>query len=251
MPTGLKQFDLRDQSFQGRRIPGGDSGVHQVRFGAHEIVARGVAIVFGELEVGEFIAGPTEEFFVGEFFESGQEQPEEFAGFGAFGEEALRLSTDPVRIDACAAYDARRTNRSTARDMTRLLSAIWTNDAAPPEACASVRAVMARQYSTRIGQTLPAGARLLHAGNEESRGDLSGVLQAAGLKGLKFVVLLIAFFNFYPGINNSNQAKVHRLQLVNHPLWVRKSFFVPGKDLKAIHVIYIAVHHIGGDLVFS
>ena len=79
---------------------------------------------------------------------------------GAFGEEAQRLSTDPVRIDACAAYDPRRTNRSTARDMTRLLSAIWTDEAAAPEACASVRAIMARQFATRIGRGLPAGASI-------------------------------------------------------------------------------------------
>jgi beta-lactamase class A len=79
---------------------------------------------------------------------------------GALGEEARRRSTDPARIDACAAYDASRTNRSTARDMTRLLSAIWTNNAAAPEACASVRAVMARQFSTRIGRDLPAGASI-------------------------------------------------------------------------------------------
>jgi beta-lactamase class A len=79
---------------------------------------------------------------------------------GALGEEALRLSTDPVRIDACAAYDAHRTNRSTARDMTRLLQAIWADDAAPPQACARVRAAMARQVSTRIGRALPASASL-------------------------------------------------------------------------------------------
>jgi len=79
---------------------------------------------------------------------------------GALGDEAQRFSTDPARIDACAAYDARRTNRSTARDMTRLLSAIWTNKAAAPEACASVRAVMARQFSTRIGRALPTDASI-------------------------------------------------------------------------------------------
>lgn len=76
---------------------------------------------------------------------------------GALGEEAQRRSTDPARIDACAAYDARRTNRSTARDMTCLLRAIWANTAASPEACASVRSVMARQFSTRIGRGRPAG----------------------------------------------------------------------------------------------
>lgn len=79
---------------------------------------------------------------------------------GAFGEEARLLSTDPARIDACAAYDPRRTNRSTARDMTRLLTAIWTDTGAAPEACASVRAIMARQFATRIGRGLPAGVSI-------------------------------------------------------------------------------------------
>jgi beta-lactamase class A len=77
---------------------------------------------------------------------------------GEFGEDALRRSTDPARLDACAAYDPARTNRSTARDMTRLLTAIWAGTAAAPEACAAVRAVMARQFSTRIGVGRPPGA---------------------------------------------------------------------------------------------
>jgi len=79
---------------------------------------------------------------------------------GGLGEDALRASTDAARIDACAAYDARRTNRSTARDMTRLLAAIWADTAASPEACAKVRATMARQFATRIGRGLPSGASL-------------------------------------------------------------------------------------------
>jgi beta-lactamase class A len=77
---------------------------------------------------------------------------------GALGEDARRRSTDAARIDACAAYNPSRTNRSTARDMTRLLSAIWTDSAAPPAVCADVRAVMGRQLVTRIGRGLPAGA---------------------------------------------------------------------------------------------
>ncbi len=82
------------------------------------------------------------------------------AQVGALGEEARRGSTDPTRIDACAAYDAHRTNRSTARDMTTLMSAIWADEAASPEACASVRSVMGRQFSTRIGRGRPAGASI-------------------------------------------------------------------------------------------
>lgn len=77
---------------------------------------------------------------------------------GALGEAARRAATDPARIDACAAYDATRTNRSTARDMTRLLAAIWTDEAASPAACSHVRATMARQFATRIGRGRPPGA---------------------------------------------------------------------------------------------
>jgi beta-lactamase class A len=79
---------------------------------------------------------------------------------GALGEEARRISTDPARIDGCAAYDPGRTNRSTARDMTTLMTAIWTDSAASPEACADVRAVMHRQFSTRIGRGRPIGATI-------------------------------------------------------------------------------------------
>ncbi|HWA62195.1 MAG TPA: serine hydrolase [Caulobacteraceae bacterium] len=79
---------------------------------------------------------------------------------GAFGEDAQHRSNDAARIDTCAAYDPLRTNRSTARDMTRLLRAIWTDEGAAPEACAAVRGVMARQHSTRIGVGLPPGATI-------------------------------------------------------------------------------------------
>ena len=42
--------------------------------------------------------------------------------------------------------------------MTQLLRAIWRDEAAPPEACAKVRAVMAQQVSSRLGRDLPDGA---------------------------------------------------------------------------------------------
>jgi len=79
---------------------------------------------------------------------------------GSLGEAARLKSTDVARIDACTALDATRTNRSTARDMTRLLRAIWNDSAASPQSCASVRAVMAQQVSTRLGRALPDGATL-------------------------------------------------------------------------------------------
>lgn len=79
---------------------------------------------------------------------------------GALGPEAMRQSHDAVRIDAAAAFDATRTNRSTPREMTRLLRAIWKDEAASPESCANVRAVMGQQVSTRLGCWLPDGATL-------------------------------------------------------------------------------------------
>jgi beta-lactamase class A len=79
---------------------------------------------------------------------------------GALGPEARSKGADAARIDACAALDPMRTSRSTPRDMTRLLSAIWKDEAALPASCASVRAVMAQQVSTRLGRALPDGATL-------------------------------------------------------------------------------------------
>jgi beta-lactamase class A len=79
---------------------------------------------------------------------------------GALGDTAMARSNDAARIDASAAFDPARTNRSTARDMTRLLSAIWRDEAASPAACANVRAVMGRQVSTRLGRALPEGASI-------------------------------------------------------------------------------------------
>ena len=79
---------------------------------------------------------------------------------GRLGVDAQRHSTDPVRIDACAAYDPSRTNRSTARDMTGLLAAVWNNTGAAPEACARLRSVMSRQFSTRIGRGMPPGTSI-------------------------------------------------------------------------------------------
>jgi beta-lactamase class A len=88
---------------------------------------------------------------------------------GAMGPEARRKGSDAARIDACAALDPARTSRSTPRDMTRLLSAIWKDEAAPPASCANVRAVMAQQVSTRLGRAPPDGATLA-----AKTGSLSG-----------------------------------------------------------------------------
>jgi beta-lactamase class A len=56
---------------------------------------------------------------------------------------------DPQAVRALAWLDPARANATTPRDMTTLLSAIWTDEAAPPEACALVRDAMARRENTQ------------------------------------------------------------------------------------------------------
>ena len=77
---------------------------------------------------------------------------------GALGHEAQQRALDPARIDACAALVPARTSRSTPRDLTRLLAAIWADTAGPPAACASLRALMAQQVTGRLVRALPDGA---------------------------------------------------------------------------------------------
>ena len=79
---------------------------------------------------------------------------------GDLGPQALAESTDQVRIDACRALDPSQTNRTTARDSTKLLTAIWNDTAAQPAACARLRSVMAEQVTRRLGSAVPAGGTL-------------------------------------------------------------------------------------------
>ena len=53
----------------------------------------------------------------------------------------------PTQVRAMRALDARRTTRSTAQDMTRLLSLVWTDRAGEQGSCAFVRSLMATQVS--------------------------------------------------------------------------------------------------------
>lgn len=89
------------------------------------------------------------------------------AGFS--GWEALTdwLAADPppeevervdARVRASGALDPRSGTRTTARDMCLLLDAIWSDSAAPPAACARVRALMARQLTRhRLAAGMPPG----------------------------------------------------------------------------------------------
>ncbi|WKX74186.1 serine hydrolase [Streptomyces sp. XD-27] len=60
---------------------------------------------------------------------------------------AVYPALSPARLRALRVRDPRHTNGSTAREMTRLLSLVWTDRAGPPGACAQVRALMAHQVS--------------------------------------------------------------------------------------------------------
>jgi beta-lactamase class A len=65
------------------------------------------------------------------------------------------------RVRALRVFDPEHTSSSTARDITRLLALIWRDAAGPPEACAAVRALMARQMSwTRLAAAFPPGVRV-------------------------------------------------------------------------------------------
>jgi len=79
---------------------------------------------------------------------------------GDNGPQARAQATDPVRIDRCRALDATQTSRTTARDATRLLAAIWDDTAANPTACAQLRDTMAQQVTRRLGPAVPDGGTL-------------------------------------------------------------------------------------------
>jgi beta-lactamase class A len=79
---------------------------------------------------------------------------------GALGEEARLRSTDASRLDSVAALDPRRTIRTTARDMTTFLFAVWADTAGPPKACRSLRSVMSQQVGRRLEPAVPDGGRL-------------------------------------------------------------------------------------------
>jgi beta-lactamase class A len=68
---------------------------------------------------------------------------------------------DRALLDKARALDSARTNRTTAREMTRLLSMIWRDEAAPAEACAQVRRIMALQvWPHRLSSGFPDGVKV-------------------------------------------------------------------------------------------
>jgi beta-lactamase class A len=90
------------------------------------------------------------------------------AGFTDFAELVAwsagdRTPEEHVRIDelamAARSLDPGTATRTTARDMCRLLQAIWSDQAASPEGCARIRTLMAQQLTRhRIASGFERGA---------------------------------------------------------------------------------------------
>ena len=83
----------------------------------------------------------------------------------------------PDNLPQWEALDPQRTNRSTPRDITRLLELIWTDRAAAADACAEVRRIMALQvWPHRLTSGFPAGVTLA-----AKTGTLPGIRNEAGV----------------------------------------------------------------------
>jgi beta-lactamase class A len=79
--------------------------------------------------------------------------------------DARLAAADPEAVRVLAWVDPARANATTPRDMTSLLTAIWTDRAGPRDACAFVRDAMARQENTqRIASGFGDGDGLTTAG---------------------------------------------------------------------------------------
>jgi beta-lactamase class A len=87
------------------------------------------------------------------FADVGARDADEFArAFGALPEERIRR----LRV-----FDPAHTTSSTAREITRLLTMIWRDEAGPPAACAMVRELMTRQlFWTRLSSGFPPEVRV-------------------------------------------------------------------------------------------
>jgi beta-lactamase class A len=89
-------------------------------------------------------------------------------GLSAEEMEALAVDEDAVleripaqRWTACRDLEATATNRSTPREITRLLELIWTDRAAPAEQCAFVRRIMSQQvWPHRLRSGFPGAVKV-------------------------------------------------------------------------------------------
>jgi beta-lactamase class A len=86
-------------------------------------------------------------------------------------------TADPAVLEQLSVLDPARTTASTSREITALLDAIWTNRAAPPEACSQVRSIMERQiWPHRLSSGFPAGVQVA-----AKTGTLPGIRNEAGV----------------------------------------------------------------------
>ncbi|GAA3964229.1 serine hydrolase [Thermobifida alba] len=87
-----------------------------------------------------------------------------FADVGARDDaEFARLfpALPPERVRAMRVLDPAHTTSSTPRELTRLLTLVWEDEAGPAEACAMVRALMSRQiFWTRIASGFDEAVRV-------------------------------------------------------------------------------------------
>jgi beta-lactamase class A len=74
--------------------------------------------------------------------------------------EALAAAT-PEQIWKLRVLDPAHTTATTPRDMTTLLASVWNDTAAPPDACASVRSMLAQQvWPHRLTSGFPADVQV-------------------------------------------------------------------------------------------
>jgi beta-lactamase class A len=99
------------------------------------------------------VIGCCEDLFASIFTDLGREP-------GADIDETLAAVT-PEQVWNLSVLDPRRTSASTPRNITTLLDAIWTDQAASPEACLTVRDIMARQiWPHRLTSGFPSGVTI-------------------------------------------------------------------------------------------
>jgi beta-lactamase class A len=94
-------------------------------------------------------------------------------------DEAEEVLANPTweLLQKLSIVDPERTTSSTPREITTLLDAIWTDRVAEPEACAQVRAIMARQiWPHRLSSGFPADVQVA-----AKTGTLPSVRNEAGV----------------------------------------------------------------------
>ncbi|MFC4561861.1 serine hydrolase [Nocardiopsis mangrovi] len=135
------------------------------RVGAHAV--RSLAAGLG-LERTRVIGGPREQL-ESMLADVGARDDADFARIYPTLEEG--------RVRSLRVLDPGAATSSTPRDITRLLTMVWRDQAGPPAACAVVRAHMARQILwTRLSSGFPPGVRIA-----AKTGTLPGLHMEAGV----------------------------------------------------------------------